>query len=45
MNTNTKENKNNNTVELDLNEMDQVAAGGPTGCFSKLFKKIAKLFD
>ena len=44
MNTNTKEIKNENTNELNLNEMEQIAAGGPKGCFGKLFDKIAELF-
>jgi hypothetical protein len=45
MNTNTKENKNNNTAELDLNEMDQVAAGRTPAVFLSIFQKtINKLF-
>ena len=40
----TKEPKNEKRNELNLKEMEQVAAGGPSGCFGKLFKKIAELF-
>ncbi len=31
--------------ELTLEELNVVAGGGPTGCFEKLFKKIAELFS
>jgi hypothetical protein len=46
MNTDMKEIKLENEKELDLNEMELIAAGlGPAGAFVKLFKKIADLFD
>jgi len=48
--TNKNEIRNEKTAEmkrkeLTPEELNRVAAGGPTGCFEKLFKKIAELFD
>lgn len=44
MKRNMKEIKKEGLKELNLEQLTAVAAGGPTNAFSKLFRKIVKLF-